>query len=204
MGHAPFSDRLSARTPVLLHVVRHGEAGQGSWPLRADARLTPEGRTQAQGAASALRLLLPADQVWEICASDLPRSLETAEIIAAEVGGTLALDARLREFDFGWEGETLPDILHRLGSDRLKDFLRDPAATPLPGAEPFQQFWQRVEAALEAALRGARHGTSVIVAHDGVNRALGLLAGGFGPAAWPTITAWRHGEVRTLALREGQ
>lgn len=184
--------------PVVLHVVRHGEA-EGPWPVTASSRLTQTGLAQARVAAEALAALgleSPA-----IRASDLPRCRETAEAIAAELGCTLEFDSRLREMDFGWEGRTAQEILRGIGEDRLRAFLADPAGVQLPESEPFGQFWRRVEAALRDCVRRGRGLALVVVAHDGVNRAIDLLAAGLGPTDWHRAAPWRHGEMRSLALR---
>lgn len=199
MAGADRLDRPPTGTLPVLYVVRHGEAGDGRWPLPAQAHLTPRGHAQALSAAGALRAQIPAGAPLQIHASDLPRSRETAEAIARGLGGSVSCDARLRELDFGWEGETLMDILRRVGEERLQAFLRAPAGTELPGAEPFPVFWRRVEDALREIAQ--TRAPAVVVAHDGVNRALALLSAGRGPGAWADVAPWRHGEVRALALR---
>ena len=183
----------------VLHVVRHGAAGDGSWPLRASASLSAEGQRQAHAAAA--RLAAHLAQPPRIYASDLPRCRETAAAIAQSTRGETVFEPRLRELEFGWEGESSEQILARIGEERLSAFLRDPAANPLPGSEPFAAFWSRVAEALQGCLPLTRDGPVVIVAHDGVNRAIELIASGRAPSDWPHATPWRHGEVRQVAWR---
>ena len=197
--------RLDARpdTPpagnptCVIYVVRHGEAGDGTWPLPATAPLSPAGRAQARRAAGELASRVASGT--RIFASDLLRCRETAETIVEALQGTLVLDHRLRELDFGWEALDGQEVLRRVGEDRLARFLRDPAGDGLPGAEHFLVFWERVRAAAATAVRISSAGEIVLVAHDGVNRALSLLARGLGPKGWPEVPPWRHGEVRALA-----
>ncbi len=184
----------------VVHVVRHGEAGDGNWPLPAMAALSPTGQAQARRAAA--DLAMGPGHGTRIFASDLPRCRETAETIASALQGRVVLDRRLRELDFGWEGLEGPEVLKHIGEDRLAAFLRSPARGDLPGAEPFLAFWERVRAASEHMLQLAQVEPLVLVAHDGVNRALALMASGRGPDAWSDVRPWRHGEVRTIVWRE--
>lgn len=67
-------------------LLRHGPAlPRGSEGIEDDARpLTPEGRARVRAAARGLRKLkLGIDVLWS---SPLPRALETAEIVAKELG----------------------------------------------------------------------------------------------------------------------
>lgn len=199
MHAGPGRPKGIAAPPPVLCIVRHGEAGDGRWPIPAEARLTPKGRAQARTAANALRQHL--DQRLVVVASDLPRAQETARTISRLLGADLRLDPRLREMEFGWEREAPEEILRRVGADRLAAFQRDPAAVPLPGAEPFALFWRRIEAALRDLSGNCRGCATAVVAHDGVNRAMQLLAQGLGPTDWQRALPWRHGEVRCLPPR---
>ncbi len=190
-------DSLPAAGAVrVVHIVRHGEAGDGAWPLPATAALSSVGQKQVRRAASTLATRLDADV--RIFSSDLLRCRQTAEVIAAALQGEMVLDHRLRELDFGWDGLDGHEVLRRVGEERLARFLRDPARGDLPGAERFSAFWARIRTAAADALQLANSGQIVLVAHDGVNRVLALLARGLGPDAWTDVAPWRHGEVRAL------
>lgn len=192
---------FSTRRVTLVHLVRHGRAGDGRWPLPSDAPLTPEGQEEAQAAATLLARY--QGKAARICASDLPRCRETAEAIAGRLGGELVLEPGLREMEFGWEGESEQEVLRRIPAERLAAFLRDPASVDLPRAEPFRDFWQRVQDSLQGCLAGAAGRPLVLVGHDGVNRVIELIAAGLGPADWSRAHPFRHGEVRRVAVRRG-
>ncbi len=81
--------------------VRHGAT---SWSGRrfcgrSDPVLSAVGRAQAATAAE--RLALMGFRATEIRTSPLRRARQTAERIAASVGGPVVLDRRLREIEFG-------------------------------------------------------------------------------------------------------
>ena len=72
-----------------LYLMRHGEAQFGA--VDDERPLTPEGRAGAARAASALKRLQPGLQ--RILHSQKRRARETAEIVAAALGGSLPLEA---------------------------------------------------------------------------------------------------------------
>lgn len=81
------------RAEMKLYLLRHGKAEPREGPgLRDDAKraLTPEGRRRVELAARGMqRMGLRFDR---ILSSPLVRARETAEIVAAVVGGGLAID----------------------------------------------------------------------------------------------------------------
>ncbi len=98
------SGSSALRAAGTLWLVRHGESGwnvarriQGQSP--AAPGLTATGRSQA--AEAALELARRAPRANRIVASDLPRTAETAEIIAARLGLPVEFDAGLREQSLG-------------------------------------------------------------------------------------------------------
>src|SRR5690606_34165227 len=102
---------MSALTPETTRVllVRHGQSewnAIGRWQGQADPPLSDLGRLQAREASRALGTV---DAVW---ASDLQRAVETAAIIAGELGvGPVVVDPDLRERDAGeFSGLTRPEI----------------------------------------------------------------------------------------------
>ncbi len=70
----------------------------GGWH---DSVLTERGRAQATAVARRLRGLIPGGAGIEVVSSDLLRTRETADIVAAELDVTPALDERLREKSYG-------------------------------------------------------------------------------------------------------
>ncbi|MDZ7700992.1 MAG: histidine phosphatase family protein [Halobacteriales archaeon] len=111
-------------TTVLL--VRHGETGwnaerrlQGWAPVPLSAR----GREQARRLADALAERHDVDRV---VASDLARTVETAELLAGPLGLEVVEDAAWRERDFG--------VLQGLGYDAF-DELRPAASLAVAGED---------------------------------------------------------------------
>jgi len=95
---------------VELLLVRHGLTAwnsSGRFQGRSDIPLSLDGIAQARAAAEALA----EDRIDAAFSSDLARAALTAETILCGRSLSLALDARLREFDFGaWEGKTWAEI----------------------------------------------------------------------------------------------
>jgi probable phosphoglycerate mutase len=103
--------------------------------------------------------------------SDLQRAAKTAEIVAADTGVEVELDARLREIDAGlWEGLTAEEAKERFPQD-WAERERDLVGHRFPGGESFRELEHRVMAAfLDIVRRGGER--PLIVAHLGVNRVL--------------------------------
>ena len=175
-----------------LYLVRHGQSA-GNLPGRmtgwSEHRLTELGTTQARRVAARLAPLGP----MPVYASDLPRALETAQLIAAgwpgaggvgvtaggqdataggaKAGGAdVTADRRLREIDLGdYEGRSWDEF----STDRaLADaFAREPLKTTLPGGESLAMVRERVLAAFEEIVQGD-HAAACLVSHDGPIRTI--------------------------------
>ena len=144
--------------------VRHGttewnEAGRiQGW---APVGLSDRGREEAERVADALAERHAVDAV---VASDLARTVETAEPIAAAAGVEVETDPRLRERDFGvFQGLPSGDFFERFPAFDLLENGRDAAERAPESGESWFAVRERV---LEAAadLR-ARDGTVVAVTH---------------------------------------
>jgi probable phosphoglycerate mutase len=89
-----------------LLLVRHGETDwnrEQRWQGHARTSLNASGRTQARRLAKSLATV----EVDAVYSSDLPRALETAEILAGARGLQAVADPALREIDVGsWQGLT--------------------------------------------------------------------------------------------------
>ena len=128
--------------PTRVLLVRHGQSewnAEGRWQGQADPPLTDLGRLQAREAAGALGTV---DAVW---ASDLQRAVETAAIIADQLGvGPVVVDPDLRERDAGeFSGLTRPEI-----AARFPGYLDDGRRPP--GWEPDEALLARALRALHA------------------------------------------------------
>jgi broad specificity phosphatase PhoE len=147
-----------------LLVVRHGQSewnAIGRWQGQADPPLSELGRRQAYVAAASIGAL------DGIISSDLRRALETAVIIAQQIGvGPVMIDERLRERDAGeWTGLVKSEI------DKGWPGYLENSQRP-PGFEKTKAMVARVVEAVDAI--GAKHpGASLlVVTHGGVIRAL--------------------------------
>ena len=157
-----------------LLLVRHGETDwnrDGRWQGHSDTQLNEAGREQARRVAAEL------DGVDAVYASDLARAAETAEIIAAELGLPVRLDARLRERSFGaWEGLTADEIEAGFRDQHLRWLAGEGAGAD--DAEPFDAFAARVRSFLEDVVDAHRDETVLLVAHGGSIRVIHALASG--------------------------
>lgn len=182
-----------------VYVLRHGATvADGRDLVRKATPLSPIGIQQIEEAARRLSEMLPAGKPAVVVSARLRRALMSASIIRARLEAAMLVDPRLDELDFGWEEESLTDFLTRVPADRLQAFQNWPHRVPLPGAESFERFQRRVACAY-AALQPLRARSSVVVvAHDGVNRLLTLLAHRLPLDAWRQIPPWRPGELRLL------
>jgi broad specificity phosphatase PhoE len=190
---------------VRLALIRHGPTewnAQGRFQGRSDVPLSAEGRRDAQAIATALR----EDDVRIIYSSDLSRARETADAIAVECGAPIAIDERLREFDFGrWEGLTWPQIRALQGDLTNQPAIAARYYTP-DGGESFDSVCQRVRSFLAELEEQPDDGTTAIVTHAGVLHAfLSMLqlndAVSFTPGSITRI-AIEQDNARAVALND--
>jgi broad specificity phosphatase PhoE len=151
------------RTALIL--VRHGET---EWNVerrvqgRLDSPLTARGRTQARRTAERLAEM----NVRAVYSSDIGRAQETAELIAAPHGLTVALRPGLRERSYGiLEGKTMQEAA---GDDTgwLEAWLADRLRLAPPEGETQPEMSQRVMSALRA-IAAAHAGEHVVVSTHG-------------------------------------
>lgn len=111
--------------PALI-LFRHGNTFEtGQTPMwvgaRTDLPLTAEGEAQAKRAAAYVRQ--KAGSLSAIMAGPLQRTRRFADIIAAQVCLSVAVDPRLREIDYGlWEGLDSDVIKERYGAPALENW----------------------------------------------------------------------------------
>jgi probable phosphoglycerate mutase len=129
--------------------------------------LTDHGRLQAE----ALRNRLSAGHDVEataLFASNFPRALETANIIAPSIGSLpVSVDSGWGEHDPGpdCDGMTYDEFIERFGMPRWDG---DPHDIVYPGGETISQFHDRVMESLRRTVRQHEGGTIVIACHAGV------------------------------------
>ena len=184
-----------------LLVVRHGQSewnAIGRWQGHADPVLSELGRRQAYVASAAI------GAVDGIVSSDLLRAVETAAIIAQQLGvGPVVVDERLRERHVGeWTGLTKAQI------DKGWPGWLDDGRRP-DGFEDSEIVMERVHEALLAMREESPGGTLLVVAHGGVIRSLaathGLADGPVAYLAGVTATVSSRGVSlgERIALLEG-
>lgn len=172
------------QTPARLWLVRHGQTDwnaqrriQGHTPTELNAT----GRQQAE----LLSQWFAERHFSAIWSSDLPRALQTAQIIAARQSCPMTVTPQLRERNLGaFEGKTWDEVrtlrADLSGSSTNNGDLAD--WTGVPGVESDQQLWDRTRAVLDAMSEAENGKDMMAVTHGGVLKhvlwhVLGLAAG---------------------------
>jgi broad specificity phosphatase PhoE len=185
-----------------LLVVRHAQStwnAQHRWAGQRNPSLSTHGRTAASALAIRLAALRPP--IAAVATSDLRRAHQTAQLIAE----TLSLPPPqrvpgLRERHAGqWTGRTSRQI-EALWPGELDRWRRGEVVTP-PGSESWEAFTDRVLAALDHLAASGIGDRIVVVAHQGVLRALEHHFGVIPRPAADLGGVWLHAEHRTLGWR---
>jgi broad specificity phosphatase PhoE len=167
--------------PPLCYFVRHGQTGwNAEFRLQgqADTDMTDLGRSQAVRNGRRLAELVENPQGFDFVASPLKRTIETMELIRAEMGlsqGGYRTEPRLKEVHFGdWQGFTYPELEERQPGCTAARFQNKWGfVAPGSGGESYQMLLDRVKpwfAALEQP--------TICVTHGGVIRILFRLVEG--------------------------
>lgn len=157
-----------AASATTLVLVRHGvtamtvdkrfSGGLGG----ANPPLSDLGRAQARETGAWLRSL--ADHVDEVITSPVLRTVQTAEIIAAELGQEPVEEPAFGEMEFGaWDGLSFAEVAERF-PDEMKAWFASLDAAP-HGGESFREVEQRVLAGLDEVLTTHAGSTLVVVSH---------------------------------------
>ncbi len=157
---------------VLLHLLRHGAPETpGRLIGRTDCAPTPEGIAACEHRVRDLTF----DRLFS---SDLARTRQATETIAATRQRPFNIDARWRELDFGaWDGCAAADI----DAAAIGRFWEDPDACPPPGGER----WSAMKARIAAAIDDLPPCDTLVVTHGGAMRAaLSVLCGFEQRALW--------------------
>jgi broad specificity phosphatase PhoE len=156
-----------------LLVVRHAQStwnAEHRWAGQLDPELSAAGREQA--ASLATRLAAATPPFAAVVCSDLRRALQTAEILSEslDLPEPVAVSG-LRERHAGeWAGLTSPEIEARFPG-ALQRWRRGEVVEQ-PGGESWEAFTTRVVDALGGLAAGGLCLPAVVVAHQGVLRAL--------------------------------
>ncbi len=156
------SDLFCAATVI---VARHGEAEYDTELASDDGgSLTLAGRDQGRSLAASLR----DRRIAAIWCSDMARAVQTAEIVAAELGLPVRVRPGLREFSVGeLAGEPYTDELCR---PVFEAWLAGDLGVGFPGAETGDDVVRRVSAELSSMADQYRGETTLVVSHGGVMR----------------------------------
>lgn len=154
-----------------LVLIRHGESRATIERFvggpRSCTGLTAHGRLQAEALRNRLSAGHDVDAT-ALFASNFPRALETANIIAPSIGSLpVSVDSGWGEHDPGpdCDGMTYDEFIERFGMPRWDG---DPHDVVYPGGETISQFHDRVMEALRRTVRQNEGGTVVIACHAGV------------------------------------
>ncbi len=177
-GFTALPGTVARRRVYLLrhgHVAYYDEAGRPLNPKLAE--LTERGREEAR-AAGALLAAVPLDRV--LC-SGLPRTRQTAELVAAGRGLTVEEEPAFLEIRAG----RLADVPK---ASRTAAYLHgfegaDAAGACFAGGDSFAGVRDRVIPAIERLMLAPGWTHLALVAHDGINRFLLSWACGAGLAA---------------------
>jgi len=158
-------------TPVRLVLIRHGESNvtvnRTIGGFRTCSGLSTLGRQQVDRLRTRLEGSgeLPADV---LLASNFPRAIETAEILAPGFGNlAVEVDDGFGEHDPGPEidGMTFDQYVERFGTP---DWNGDPHQVVFPGGETTAEFHLRVGAAVARTVQAHPGRTIVVACHGGV------------------------------------
>jgi broad specificity phosphatase PhoE len=150
-----------------IYLMRHGRVAyfEDGRPLHQETvPLTTEGRHQAQAA----RELLAGIQLDRVITSGLPRTVETAGIVAPDA--ELEEWPELREIESGRLGDIPEDELESAFVNAWRDVV--PEDTPFLGGETIRSLLDRVLPALERLLADPEWDVVLAVLHGAVNRAI--------------------------------
>jgi probable phosphoglycerate mutase len=156
-----------------FYMIRHGETEMNAKRLTCgggvDTILNDEGRRQAYVAARVLGSLAPEQRPTLIIHSNMKRTVETTNILNAELNLPVLYDHDLREHMMGeWEQQPW---------DEVYPFLHgDPTHQP-KGGESRQEFGARIRDALARNLSAHASERVMFVAHGGVFHSFQFIHG---------------------------
>lgn len=151
-----------------IHLLRHGKTAsiEGTLNGRTDVALMAEGRRQMEEALS-------TRSGWtRWVTSPKQRCLNFTEQQATKSQQPFYVEMGLRELDFGeWDGQTVTH-LNETCPELLALFWEDPYAFTPPGAEPMEQFAQRIKRSVQYWQQSCPEEEVLWVTHGGVIRYL--------------------------------
>jgi alpha-ribazole phosphatase len=158
-------------TLARFFLVRHGETiwnRQRKYQGQSDIPLTDEGRIQARTLSERLK----DEKIDVIYASNLDRTIETAEIIAKNHGRKVLTAPLMRELSFGiWEGMTYDEIIQKWPQE-FEKWQDDPYNEKPPEGETLTELCERVSKFLMEAANKHPDSRILVVSHAGPIRAV--------------------------------
>ncbi len=155
-------------TETVIDLIRHGEpaGGRRYRGHSVDDPLNEKGWSQMWNAVGEYH-------AWHhIITSPLQRCQAFARALGERHGIDVTVEPRFKEVGFGsWEGQSHDAI--KIGrANEYQAFLQDPVNCRPHGAEPLDDFIQRIGLAYQETIERYRGSHFLIVAHAGVMRAL--------------------------------
>ncbi len=153
---------------TLIDLIRHGQPEGGSLYRghNIDDPLSEKGWQQ-------MRTAIDGRTPWQhIISSPMQRCQAFAQELSEKHNLPLSIETDFREVGFGsWEGLTREQVKADKGQE-YEDFYRDPVNCRPMGAEPLDDFIQRVTDAYQSQISEHAGKHLLVVAHAGVMRAI--------------------------------
>ncbi len=186
-------------TRILL--IRHGETNwnrEGRFQGQMDIPLNDTGILQAQKTAQ----LLASTKIHQIISSPLKRPYQTAQAILEQHPVSIQTIDALQEISHGtWEGKLHAQVETEYPG-QLDRWATAPETVQMPEGEDLVMVWKRATQAWVEILERATGTTTVVVAHDAINKAILCQLVGLGPPAF-----WRfkqgNGAVTVIDYPQG-
>ncbi len=163
-----------------LIFVRHGQSESNLAKVftgQGDTKLTALGREQAERTAEYLKQF----PISIIYASDLRRTVETAEPTARSLGLQIVPNRELREIFAGdWEGKSYDEIRQTYG-ESYRIWLEDLGKAHPEGGESVLELYERVNAEIERLIRLHRGECIAVFSHATPARAVACKWFGYAP-----------------------
>jgi len=194
--------------PTRLLLVRHGQTElnrESRFRGMSDIPLNERGRAEALAVAR----LLEDQAVGTVYTSPVPRSVETAELIARATGSDVIPDDGLIDIDYGgWQGLTVAEAEREFGAAMMENWMRDTGRFEFPGGDRMADVRARVAPALLEIAGENAGGTVAAVTHMAVLKVCFLVTMGLGfEWFWKvgidngSVSLFTHDEVSGFVLQ---
>ena len=182
---------------TVIDLLRHGEpVGGRRYRGQQDDALTELGWEQMWQSVG------ERDAWQQIVSSPLQRCHAFATALGERIGAPVHRESRFAEVGFGdWEGKSRTE-LEQLDPGQVSRFYQDPINNRPPGAEPLEDFVERVSGGFTKLLSDYSGQSVLVVAHAGVIRAILSRVLMMPPAAMYRIHVANAGMTRLMSDRE--